>query len=164
MPYSSKLQIAPTNYHLIDAQRKHPIEKYSRRFFGRKKSKIPMRTNSSQHYGHLCVYGLLKKTPIFLLFFFFFLLLPPPHLFSCKPHINPPTPPQSDKGFVVTVQKKEKSGRGRKAWTSVIPQLSNIKCWMHDISLKIAAIQQHWKAQKRTFGLFMGPSLGNRAC
>ena len=80
MPYGSKLHVAPTSYHLLDAQRKHPIEKYSRRFFGRKKSKNPMRTNSSQHYGHLCVYGLLKKKKkkiffFFFLSFFFFLLL-----------------------------------------------------------------------------------------
>ena len=93
MPYGSKRRIAPTSYHHLDAQRKDPIEKYSRRFFGRKKSKIPIRTNSSQHYGHLCVYGLLKKTPIFL----FFLLLssspPSPPFLMQTPHQSAhPTP------------------------------------------------------------------------
>jgi len=87
-------------------------------FSGEKSKKIPCEptaANIMDTYGFMDVYGLLKKTPASLLFFFFFfLLLPPSPLFLCKPHIHPPTPPQSDKEIVVTLQKKERSGRGRK--------------------------------------------------
>ena len=106
MPYGSKLHIAPTSYHLLDAQRKQLIEKYSRRFFGRKRSKAPMRTSSSQHYGHL---RLAKENTSFSSFLFF-----APFLVQTPHPSAHPTPPHSDKKVVVALQKKERSGRGRK--------------------------------------------------
>ena len=63
-----------------------------------------MRTNSSQHYGHLCVYGLLKKKKVSLLLLFFSLMQTP------HPSAHPTPKRQRDCGHS-TEEREEWEGK-----------------------------------------------------
>ena len=78
-------QAAPSTYQLSSPRcsTQTSYRKIFKKIFREKKIERSHSSHSSQHYGHLCVYGLLKKTPASLFFLSLFFVL-----FSFS-HANP---------------------------------------------------------------------------